>query len=177
MPRRRCIPALIPMTLLSMLCCLPVQAAGRTLGAGANLGFGSDADRVGVHGDFGLLDRPLSHGRRWTVSIDAGLSLWNASRPGPHQSAWQLSGVPFVRWYARSGFYVEGGIGASVFSEQSLGTQQLGSLFQFCNHLGAGVEWRSRHRVGLRLSHFSNGRIADPNNGLDIWQLAYTRLF
>ncbi|HEY0505868.1 MAG TPA: acyloxyacyl hydrolase [Lysobacter sp.] len=157
--------------------CAPATATER-LFAGANVGFGPDADRLGVHADFPLLDRPLREGRRWTVSIEGGISYWDSSRPGPHQRAWQLSGVPFVRLHNRRGLYVELGIGASVFTERTLGTQELGSSFQFCDHLGAGVEWDgARHRLGLRLSHFSNGRIADPNDGLDLWQIAYTRRF
>lgn len=177
MPRRRCARALPLPVLLCVAYCLSAAASERRLGGGVNLGFGPDADRLGMHVDVGLLDRPLQYGKRWTVSIEGGLSFWDASRPGQHGHAWQLSGVPFVRLYGRSGWYVEGGIGASVFSEQSLGTQELGSAFQFCNHLGGGMEWGAHHRLGLRLSHFSNGRIADPNDGLDIWQLAYTHRF
>jgi len=85
-----------------------------------------------------------------------------------------MSAVPFVRFW-RGRFYGEFGIGASFFSERSVGTQELGSSFQFCDHLGAGYEWSDTQRLGIRLSHFSNARIASPNDGLDLIQIVYTR--
>ena len=175
-PRRPRLLYVLPLS-TALLVHSPAQGTQTEVrnGLGANIGFGPDAERLGVHWDAALLDRPRQHGRRWTISVETGLSRWRTSDNG-RQHAWQLSGVPFVRLWGRNGAFAELGIGASVFSERSLGHQQLGSSFQFCNHLGAGFQWNEMHRIGVRLSHFSNGRIADPNDGLDIWQLTYTRI-
>lgn len=140
---------------------------------GTNLGFGPDADRFGAHLERGVVDRASRTGHRWTFAVEMGLSKWTTSKDG-RKSAWQMSAVPFVRLW-RGRFYGEFGIGASVFSVRSVGTQELGSSFQFCDHLGAGYEWSGTQRLGIRLSHFSNARIASPNDGLDLIQIVYTR--
>lgn len=152
----------------------PSAASSESAGGwGTNLGFGPDADRFGAHVERALMERESSAGHRWTVALEMGLSQWQAKKDG-RKRAWQVSGVPFVRLW-RGQLYGEFGIGASFFSERSVGSQQLGSSFQFCDHLGLGYQWSGKHRLGVRLSHFSNARIASPNDGLDLVQVVYTR--
>jgi Lipid A 3-O-deacylase (PagL). len=151
----------------------PVLCTDRPTALGADVGFGPDANRLGAHVENLLYERDRPRGGRWTVSIEAGLSRWTTPDEG-RKSVWQLSGVPFVRiWGSR--LYGEVGIGASLFSDISIGGQQLGSNFQFCDHIGAGYEWPGGRRIGIRISHFSNGRIAKPNDGLDLVQVIYTQ--
>lgn len=173
--RRDLSPALLLTAVISSLFAQPAAASLETrMGFGTNVGVGPDADRFGAHWEQGLLDRTSWAGNRWTMSLETGVSQWSTTEAG-RQRAWQLSSVPFIRiWRGRA--YGEFGIGASFFSERSVGTQGLGSSFQFCDHLGAGYELGSSQRVGIRLSHFSNARIASPNDGLDLVQVIYTRL-
>lgn len=150
----------------------PATCMERAVYFGANMGAGPEANRLGTHVETVLHERDRPGGGRWTVSLEAGLSRWTSPDEG-RGTAWQLSGVPFVRIRGER-FYGEFGIGASLFSRRSLGRQQLGSSFQFCDHIGAGYQWPDGRRIGIRISHFSNGRIARPNDGLDLLQVVYS---
>jgi len=69
-----------------------------------------------------------------------------------------------------NGFYkpfIEVGIGASFFSGTSAGDQKLGSSFNFEDRLGAGVKIGDTQRVGVRVIHYSNAGLAQPNDGIE----------
>ncbi|MGK2900546.1 MAG: acyloxyacyl hydrolase, partial [Burkholderiaceae bacterium] len=50
------------------------------------------------------------------------------------------------------------------------------TAFQFGDHLGVGYQLTPSQRVSLRLSHFSNAAIKQPNPGLNSVQMTYTYL-
>jgi len=143
------------------------------LAVGYDMGIGPDAARAGARLESVLFVREKSPAARWTVSLEAGLSHWSATGRG-RGAAWQVSAVPFVRFW-KERFYAEFGIGIGFFSHSSLGRQDLGSSFQFCDHIGFGYGLEQDRRLGFRLSHFSNARLARPNDGLDLVQMVYTR--
>lgn len=154
---------------LLLACFLQRAEAGSAHGVGVSAAGGGDANRIGVHWDVTLLDDTW-HRKRYTLAVEFGLSRWNSDN-----DAWQISGVPFLRLWLSGRLFVEAGIGASFFSESEVGGRQLGTAFQFCDHLGIGVQVSAKDRLSLRFSHFSNGGIAHPNDGLDVLQLTYTR--
>ncbi|CFN83565.1 lipoprotein [Bordetella pertussis] len=90
---------------------------------------------------------------------------------------WQASAIPMFRWWTGERFYIEAGIGATVFSSTSFADKRIGSAFQFGDHIGLGFLLTPSNRIGLRYSHFSNAGIKEPNPGLDIVQLTYTYQF
>jgi hypothetical protein len=166
--------ALLPVLLLA---CTPALGSGHDAkGFGATYGEGNDARRAGAIWELPLLERPRRTSGTYTLALELGVSRWG-SRGSYDNDAWQVSAVPFLRIWNTDGYYGEIGIGASAYSETRVGDVRLGSAFQFCNHIGVGRQFKGRHRIGLRLSHFSNGGIVEPNEGLDVWQLTYTRLY
>ncbi len=114
---------------------------------------------------------------RVDLTAELGVSYWTAKRNGPNDDVWQLNAVPMLRWWPAERFFVEGGIGATVFSRTRFAGDQLSTLFQFGDHLGAGYQLTPSVRVGARISHFSNASIKKPNPGLDIFQLTYVQRF
>ena len=108
-----------------------------------------------------------------------GLSYWwtnQQSDPGYKDSVWQISAIPMFRYWATQKLYVEAGIGATAFSSTRFHDKNLSTAFQFGDHIGAGYQLTNNTRVGLRLSHFSNGGIKRPNPGINnvSLNLAYT---
>lgn len=110
---------------------------------------------------------------RVDLNAELGVSYWNASHGDP-DSLWQLSATPMLRWWPKEYFYTEIGVGATVLSRTRFADRNLGTAFQFGDHIGFGVLINGAHQLGLRYSHFSNGGIKLPNDGLDVYQLTYT---
>ncbi|HIZ51571.1 MAG TPA: acyloxyacyl hydrolase, partial [Candidatus Pseudomonas excrementavium] len=73
--------------------------------------------------------------------------------------------------------FLEGGIGASDFTETDLGDQDMVSKFQFEDRLGAGLKFASGSEVGVRYFHYSNAGIKQPNDGIDMAALYYRLAF
>ncbi len=73
--------------------------------------------------------------------------------------------------------YLEFGIGAAVFSSTELEDQRLGSAFQFEDRLGVGLRFGDQHDLGLRVYHYSNADIKDPNDGVENVTLRYRLSF
>ena len=115
--------------------------------------------------------------RRIDLTTEFGVSYWKAKRSGPNDDVWQLNAVPMFRWWPAERFFIEGGIGATVFSRTRFAGDQLSTLFQFGDHIGAGYQLTPSVRLGARVSHFSNAGIKSPNPGLDIFQLTYVQRF
>ncbi len=105
---------------------------------------------------------------------ELGVAYWRANGSREPGHAWQFSAIPFLRWTWAERYYVEAGIGATVFSHASFADKNLGSAFQFGDHIGAGMFLTPNSRLGLRFSHFSNAGIKHPNPGLNILQLNYS---
>ncbi|WP_233214080.1 acyloxyacyl hydrolase [Pollutimonas nitritireducens] len=110
---------------------------------------------------------------RLDLNGELGLTYWDATHGRP-DSLWQLSATPMLRWWPNEFVYTEIGVGATVLSRTRFADKNLGSAFQFGNHIGVGVLISPAHQVGLRFSHFSNAGIKEPNDGLDVVQLTYT---
>jgi len=117
----------------------------------------------------------------WEVSF----GRWASDAGGSSAHAWvtQVGITPVLRLYTGggdTGWYGELGIGANLLlpiyrSED----KRFSTKFNFGDHLAAGWRFgdRGEHDVALRIQHFSNAGIKDPNPGEDFLQLRYSRRF
>ena len=72
--------------------------------------------------------------------------------------------------------YIEAGVGATVLTRTRFSNRNIGSAFQFGDHIGVGFLLTPNSRVGVRYSHFSNAGIKRPNPGLDTVQLTHASI-
>jgi len=170
---------------LALACAAPAAMAqsaaqpGSEGGVSVHVGVGEKYNRATINyetapvwgtefgGNWGRLD----------LTGEFGVSYWKAHSGKHPNNAWQLSAIPFLRWWVTDRFYLEGGIGATVFNKTQFADKTISSAFQFGDHIGLGYQLTPNSRLGLRYSHFSNAGIKRPNPGLDVTQLTYTYLF
>lgn len=111
---------------------------------------------------------------RLDLVAELGAAYWMAQGSRSPSRVWQFSATPFLRWSWNDRYYLEAGVGASVFSRTDFADKNLSTAFQFGDHIGVGAYLSDTSRVGLRYSHYSNAGIKRPNPGLNILQLMYT---
>jgi len=105
---------------------------------------------------------------------DLDLSQWRATRfrnmPDTTQNITEIGLTPVFRFQRddKKGFYGELGIGAHYLSGiYNNNGKQLSTHFQFGEHLGLGYVFADALELGLRLQHFSNGGVREPNDGVN----------
>lgn len=113
-------------------------------------------------------------GSRLDLLGELGVAYWHANGSRSPGSVWQLSALPLLRWTWADRYYVEAGIGATVFSRTRFADEGISTAFQFGDHIGVGMHLTDRSRISLRYSHYSNAGIKRPNPGLDLIQLNYS---
>lgn len=129
--------------------------------------------RIGAQFEFGrTLWQSQSGGVQLNGYWDAGVTRWSGL------DATSLTLTPMFRlsFGASDGGvtpFVEGGIGASYFTETDLDDQDLGSKFQFEDRLGAGLMFAGGSEVGIRAYHYSNAGIKKPNDGINMAAIYY----
>jgi lipid A 3-O-deacylase len=64
--------------------------------------------------------------------------------------------------------YLEAGIGASLISETKIAGRDMTTAFQFEDRIGLGIKTKDVD-LSVRYMHYSNGSIALPNAGIDIF--------
>jgi hypothetical protein len=114
---------------------------------------------------------------RWEVSA----SRWwiDERAPGGPSSVGRIGVTPLVRWQAdegRSPWFVEGGIGVNYIGPNyRTDSDRFATRWNFGDHLAVGRRFgdAGRHELSLRLSHYSNGGVRDPNPGADFLQLRW----
>lgn len=114
---------------------------------------------------------------RLDLTPELGASYWTADGSRSPGNAWQFSAIPMFRWWTSERFYIEAGVGATVFTRTRFADKNIGSAFQFGDHIGVGFLLTPNNRIGLRYSHFSNAGIKRPNPRLDTVQVTYTYQF
>ena len=69
---------------------------------------------------------------------------------------------------SRKGFYAEVGIGAHLLSSDFYNSegQRFSTRFQFGDHFGLGYVMQNGVDLSLKIQHFSNGGIKQPNPGV-----------
>lgn len=115
---------------------------------------------------------------RLEATVELGVSYWSAHGERGPCCVWQLSAVPLLRWWPGAGrWFVEGGIGATLFSHTHFADRAISTAFQFGDTVGVGYQFTPDLRVSLRFAHFSNADIKRPNPGLNVLQLSLTHLY
>lgn len=157
---------------------LSAQAQRSEGGIGFNYGSNGNYDRAEL-----LYETPSLELYRFSswgqieLTGELGAAYWSAHGSHDPSHVWQFNAIPMFRWWMSEGFYVEAGVGATAFTGTRFADKQIGSAFQFGDHLGVGVLVTPSNRLGLRYSHFSNAGIKRPNPGLDVMQVTYTYQF
>lgn len=136
----------------------------------------SDYERSGI----GLRLAPLwsSDWRGWKAQLRPELELSHFSYSGPApapdnlQQGGAIAHLRASRGTGRLRPYAEAGLGISLFSNDKLGNKEFSTHFQFSQHLGLGAMFAERWFAGYQYSHYSNADMNEPNDGLDLHQLA-----
>jgi len=150
------------------------QAADVTFAVGQT-GDSTTVYRVGTQVDFGSrwLQSSTGHlGGYW----DAGYTYWEGDDTASNHS---LSFSPvFVYEFTGKTFrpYVAIGIGIAAFSSTEVEGNDLGSSFQFEDRVGFGVRFADQE-LGVRVIHYSNAGLKQPNGGVETYTLHYRLRF
>lgn len=113
----------------------------------------------------------------WHAGVHPELELshfrYSGSSAGPDtlNQAGAIGLLRMVRGKGNFQPYAELGLGAALLSRTDLGPKVFSTAFQFSQHAGLGFEFGGRFSVGWRYSHYSNGDIEMPNDGIDLHQL------
>ncbi|ARP91340.1 hypothetical protein CAL14_14465 [Bordetella genomosp. 9] len=171
------------LTALTMACAMPIASAqeqpGSNGGVSLQMGIGERYNRATANYETPPLWN-YTFGGNWgrlDLTGEVGVSYWWAHEGGHPASAWQLSAIPMFRWWLGERFFIEGGVGPTVFNKTRFADKTISTAFQFGDHIGVGFQLTPSSRLSLRYSHFSNASIKTPNPGLDVTQLTYTHLF
>ena len=153
----------------------PVVSPASTGAWSLQYGVDSDVRRLTVNYETPVWWSYQLRASRIDLVGEFGLSYWRVhGGSGGPRNAWQASAIPMFQWWLTPRFYVEAGVGATVFNRTKIGEQNLGSAFQFGDHIGVGYQINDSVRVNLRASHFSNAGIKEPNDGVNSFQLGMT---
>jgi lipid A 3-O-deacylase len=120
---------------------------------------------------------------RLTSRLEANLAYWRSHESNAdNESIFEIGVTPVFRLAPGSGdyrFFAEAGIGAHLLSHTSISGREFGSAFQFGDLLGAGWRFGARreYELSLRIEHFSNAGIKQPNRGIEFAMLRIARRF
>lgn len=137
-----------------------------------SLGYGRAQDsidiyRLGVRKDSAC--RWLVNTTGWlSVYYEASLNAWNKESDTVYGGA--FSPVFIYSFGDKENAvipYIEAGIGVACISDTEIAGRQLSTAFQFEDRVGVGVKMKHAD-LSVRYMHYSNGSIAQPNQGLDI---------
>lgn len=148
----------------------PASALDVTVAAGRT-GDSSEVLRLAVQSDFTRSWWQTDSGRL-SGYWDGGYTYWRGDQSASNHS---LSFAPvFVYEFAggRVRPYVEAGVGVALFESVEVEDHELGSAFQFEDRLGFGLRFAGQE-VGLRVIHYSNAGIKNPNDGIETYTLHY----
>jgi lipid A 3-O-deacylase len=85
-----------------------------------------------------------------------------------HKNLTDIGFTPVFRFQNddKKGLYAEAGIGLHLMSHlYDNNGRRFSTAFEFGDHLGAGYVFSNGLDLGLKLQHFSNGGIKEPNSG------------
>ena len=135
-------------------------------------GYGQSKDNIDIY----RLGLRRDFTSRWFESEEGYLSgYWEGSLNywnGRGDENYGVALSPVFAYYFRLSEsvkpYLEGGIGASLWTRTKMGPRNLSTNFLFEDRLGTGV------RIGnwdfsFRYMHYSNASVKQPNDGIDIF--------
>ena len=126
---------------------------------------------------------PLAESASLTGHWELALSRWSFRKGEVRESPWlvQVSAIPVLRWRPSEGssaWFVQGGVGATLTSHRyETERKNFSTCFNFGDHLAVGRSFGARREreIALRLEHFSNGGIKEPNPGENFFELRFTQ--
>ena len=106
---------------------------------------------------------------------DLGYTYWEAGKQASARHSVSFAPV-FVYEFGRGTIkpFIEAGVGVSLFTGASAGDQTFGSAFNFEDRLGAGLKLGDTQRVAVRVTHYSNAGIKEPNDGIESYAVVYS---
>jgi lipid A 3-O-deacylase len=112
---------------------------------------------------------------------EASVSQWSYPVADVRRTAGlvQLGLIPVFRWRPSAGaspWFAEAGIGATLTTvSYQTDRKRFSTRFNFGDHLAAGRSFGAAraHELSLRLEHFSNGGLKQPNPGENFVQIRY----
>lgn len=112
---------------------------------------------------------------------DLSYAYWRGNRFNNTDASQHINDfgiTPVFRFQRDSltGPYAEAGIGAHYLDDlYSNAGRRLSTRFEFGDHIGFGYVFQNKLDLGIRLQHFSNGGIKEPNNGVNyaVLRVAY----
>ena len=112
---------------------------------------------------------------------EASLSEWSYPTESERRTAGlvQLGLIPVLRWQADGGaspWFAEAGIGATLTTAvYQTERKRFSTRFNFGDHLAVGRSFgpARAHELSVRLEHFSNAGIKQPNPGENFFQMRY----
>lgn len=114
------------------------------------------------------------NGTHLTGYWDLDVARWHGTRAqnviDNVQNLWEIGITPVFRIERDShlGPYAEAAVGAHLLTANyDNNGRRLSTHFQFGDHLGFGYVFSNKLDLGLRLQHFSNGGIKEPNSGVN----------
>lgn len=109
-------------------------------------------------------------GGYWDLNVGHWRGDQHQDIAGRKQNITTIGITPVFRFQKDNlqGLYGEIGIGANLLSGYyDNNRRQLGTRFQFSDHLGVGYVFANKLDVSFRFQHFSNGSIKQPNDGVN----------
>ena len=106
--------------------------------------------------------------------FDLNMAWWHTSDWRGNNEVKNLGVIGFTPVFRfmktdKKGPYVEAGVGISFFSTPyNNAGHNMGTSFQFADHVGVGYVFANNLDVGLRLQHYSNLNISRHNDGADL---------
>jgi lipid A 3-O-deacylase len=149
------------------------NAADVSGGLGATSQGGATARAaVGFNWDKTWLQSSTGH---LTGYWDLGYTYWQAGDEAGGRHSVSFSPV-FVYEFGSGSVtpFLEAGVGVSLFTGTSAGDQKFGSAFNFEDRIGGGVKFSDGQKVGLRVIHYSNAGIKQPNDGIESYSIFYS---
>ncbi len=120
----------------------------------------------------------------WSSYLDVFASAWQAPRlDDGHGNYLQIGAMAMGRYRFDGGnspWFAEGGVGVTLMNHVfRTPDRQFSTAFQFTEALGVGRSFgqRGEHEVSLRVQHFSNAGIKEPNPGETFLKLRYAYRF
>ncbi|MEO8598674.1 MAG: acyloxyacyl hydrolase [bacterium] len=109
-------------------------------------------------------------GGYWDLTLAQWRGTQYQNRPDAIQNITDIGITPVFRFQRdnKTGPYAEAGIGLHLLSHTYNNNGRiLSTAFQFGDHIGIGYVFANNLDLGLKIQHFSNGAIKQPNNGVN----------
>ncbi|MCL4122781.1 UNVERIFIED_CONTAM: hypothetical protein GTU68_001247 [Idotea baltica] len=165
-----------------MLSCALMLGASAAQAHSVSFSIGQTSESTAVY----RVATQFNFGTKWLESDtghltgywDAGYTYWIGDDTASNNSI-SLSPVFTYVFNSSGGItpYIEAGIGGALFSSTELETNDLSTSFLFEDRIGVGIRFAKVHDVALRIIHYSNGGIKEPNDGVENFGINYRYSF